>query len=866
VGRAQQLADLEELLTAAATGEQPADVQRHLRLRPGTHHIALTGPPGIGKSALAFEAVRRNRDKFLGGIIGISLQDGKTFGDALIEMMHHLHIAARNGATTDLSHRERLVLAALRSLASRELPCLILLDSFEEVTGRPELETWLHFLCALPPEVVALVTSRSNPETMIVLDGPHCRWYEYPVSKMTDAELLTLFTDLASASGLDQRIHLDDSRQQAILREICTLLDGYPLGAELIFGTARSIGGKVYTPEAASRSLEEVRDELRSTPLAGILAVLEVSYRRLSPPARLLLAYLAAFKLPFSREQIVMLVAPETLSAIPEPVRLVREQNHHNAYASGQEMILVPQNVEEVAPALLAENWRAARDELVQASFMQFDGRVYTIHPQVRYFAMAHLPIQERHRVHRVVASYYYNLPQPGPDEWFAAFEHLEYAGEPQDLQEAVRVAVRASWALDGRGHAPQLQAMLRRAGVHASRLGDRTGAGQIECCLGAILRHLGQYTEAEACLRSSLAFHREQNEREEAGWALYELAMLFREEGNFRQAGVYAQEALTLFREVGNPRGEAWMQMVVGEVSRGYGAYYEALGHFELALANFRNLNNKEGLASTLRDRGTVYEALGRYTRALNDDEEALRSFNELGLREGQAWVLADMSVVYTDQGKLDQAEKMCGEAIAIFREQGIRRGEGWALRAMGDIVRERHDLSSARQYYEGALALFTSLGDRVDQARVLNALGALAFESGEYLSAQGLYEQAQIIAQEQEARQIDGRAWRGLGDVARVLHRLADAERSYHRALTIAIELDTPAERCAVLRRLGLLRQFQQRYQEALDCWVQALALDQRLGHPARADMQARVETLVTEQHLEETYAALCNQHSLV
>src|SRR5581483_9861201 len=76
---------------------------------------------------------------------------------------------------------------------------------------------------------------------------------------------------------------------------------------------ARTIGGKVYTPEAATRSLEEVCEELRSSPLAGILAALEVSYRRLTPLARLLLSYLAAFKLPFSREQIMMLVGPETL-------------------------------------------------------------------------------------------------------------------------------------------------------------------------------------------------------------------------------------------------------------------------------------------------------------------------------------------------------------------------------------------------------------------------------------------------------------------------------------------------------------------------------------------------------------------------
>src|SRR5205085_11461234 len=126
-------------------------------------------------------------------------------------------------------------------------------------------------------------------------------------------------------------------------------------------------------------------------------------------------------------------------------------------------------------------------------------------------------------------------------------YEHLAGAGEAPDLQEAILVAVRASWALGGRGHAPAFVSMLRRAEDHALRLGDKTGEGQIQCCLGAILRSLGQYAVAIGCLTRSLALHREQNESEEAGWVLYELAMLFREEGQFQQAGLYAQEALHL-------------------------------------------------------------------------------------------------------------------------------------------------------------------------------------------------------------------------------------------------------------------------------------------------------------------------------
>jgi len=765
--------------------------------------------------------------------------------------------------TADPNQCERTVLNALRALANRDLPYLLLFDGFEEIQEHAEVGSWYRFICSLPEQVVVLLTSRSSPASMAALEGGMCRWYDYAVGKMTSTDLLKLFAELASESGIDERIHLADPNQQAILQEICDLLDGYPLGAQLIFGTSsRAIAGKVYRPEAATRSLEEVRDELREMPPEGMLAVLDIAYRRLSPPARLLLPYLAAFKLPFSREQIVMLVAPETRATIRAAVRLEQEHYLGELHSDGKELV---QGVLTGIPPELSMNWRAARDELVEASFIQFDGRVYTIHPQVRHFALAHLPLEERRRVHRVVATYYSSLPQPGPDEWFAAFEHLEDAGEPQDLQMAVHLAARASWALHTRGHASELRAMLRRAEAHALNLGDKTGEGQIQYCLGAILRRLGKFAEALGCLTRSLTLHREQNERDEMAWALYELAMLFREEGHYRQANQHAKEAIVLFREAGDIKGEAWMLTVQGEVSRGHGYYYDALGHFDRALASFHNFPGGEGYPWTLRDRGTVHEALGNYAEALADYEESLRLFNTLGSRFGQAWVYTDQSIVYIDQGKLDLAEHTCNEAISIFREQGVRRGEGWALLALGDVARKRHRLSDARSYYNESIAIFTNLGDRVDQARVFNALGAVSLGEGEYLEAKGHFEHAYAIAHEREALQLEGRALRGLGDMACAMRQFAEAEHFYNRAAAIATNLDTPAERCAVLDHQGELFCAQGQHREALDAWLRALALDRRHGHPERLALDDKIKRLVAEQDLEEVHAELRKQHGV-
>ncbi len=844
IGRKQELQDLDELL-AIANGAQAASPQGRFRVPPGTHHIAITGLPGIGKSALAFEAVRRNRDKFLGGIIGVSLQGEKSFSDALEEMIHRLHIPIKK-LSSDASVRARLVLSTFRSLANRELPCLLLLDSFEEINDRGELEQWLRFLGAMPQEVIVLVTSHVNPESMMVLGGQHCRWYEYRIGKMPEGDLLRLFTDLAASNGLDQQIHLDEPAQQAVLQEICTLLDGYPLGAELIFGTARSINNRVFTAEAASRSLEEIRDELYNTPLAGILAALEVAYQRLSSQARLLLAYLATFKLPFSRDQILMLVAPDALASTQNaPVRLLASQS------------------EEIVPAELAQNWRSARDELVRASFMQFDGRVYTIHPQIRHFALTQLPVEARRRVHRVVAAYYYNQRQPSVDEWFAAFDHLESAGEPQDLKEAIRVAVQASHALDGRGYAAQLQVILRRAGWYASRLGDKTDEGLVQGRLGVILRYLDQYTEAEACLRSSLNFHQQEQDIANETRTLYELAALLYEESNFIEAEAYAQEASSRFIGLGNAEGEAWAALVLGKILREQGKYSAAQTRIERALSIFRLHSHKEGWAWALYHRARLYEIQGQSISALSNYEEAQRLLAASGLRRGLAWATLRRCLVLVQRGKLEEAEKDGCDALALAREQETRRSEAWALYALGQVMLARQNNEQARAHFNTMFALCNEIGDRISMAYALLALGSLNMRERNFLDAKTSYEQAQTIGRSREAKYVEVCSLLGLGGVCQQMHQFSDAERYYSDACALARELPLPLEQVQALYQLGEVAVACERYSDALDWWMQALALD--VDNATLPNVRQRVESLVAAQHLEERYNALCTQYHM-
>jgi hypothetical protein len=87
----------------------------------------------------------------------------------------------------------------------------------------------------------------------------------------------------------------------------------------------------------------------------------------------------------------------------------------------------------------------------------------------------------------------------------------------------------------------------------------------------------------------------------------------------------------------------------------------------------------------------------------------------------------------------------------------------------------------------------------------------------------------------------------------------------RFYNEAATIVADLGTPAERGAILHRQGELYQNQGKYSEALSTLVKAYADDQRIGHPDRETLKAKIDTLVVRNELQEVYAELCEKYGI-
>ena len=210
---------------------------RALLADPYARLIALTGPPGVGKSRLAIEAAQRARAAFLDGVCYVSLATLASVEQWPAALAETLGLASANDP----------LVTVLNHLRDREM--LLLLDGFERVlpapavdeenTGAVAEESWggaLLDMLAAAPQIKVLIISRQplslREAYRFPLDGFVC-----PPPIPASASAADLETYDAARLFLHQARRVlpdftptpDDA---AAIADICRLVEGNPLALE----------------------------------------------------------------------------------------------------------------------------------------------------------------------------------------------------------------------------------------------------------------------------------------------------------------------------------------------------------------------------------------------------------------------------------------------------------------------------------------------------------------------------------------------------------------------------------------------------------------------------------------------------------
>jgi tetratricopeptide (TPR) repeat protein/transcriptional regulator with XRE-family HTH domain len=681
----------------------------------------VTGPPGVGKSALVIHWAHRARAGFPDGQLYVNLRgyhptQPMPAGDALTALLTGLGVAA-DEIPVDLAQRT----ARYRTeVADRRL--LLVLDN-------AATEEQVVPLLPGTASCRVLVTSRDSLPGLVAFYGSH-RIELSPLPPSDAAQFLRRF--------IGPRVDVAPDAA----RDLAQLCSGLPLALRIAAELA------VARPESPLDDLvTELRDRHsrlsmldRGAQPGGVGAVISWSLRRLAPEA------VRAFRLlglhpgsTFDAYAVAALCGVDPGTARETVGLLVRS---HLVLVAGRDRYDMHDLLRRYA-ASLADRGDDPADRPATAL-----RRLYDFHLAAAAAALDVLhPAESARRPAPPAGS-----PQLRFDDPDAARRWLDHErgllASAAAARDVAGWADRASWLsdalyryLDG-GHNADALRVHGNARDAAVLRADRAGETRALLGLGAAHLWRGELDEAAGCFRRSLQLCRDGDDGVWRARALNSLGVVERRLGRYDSAARVQQEAVALAVDNADVTGEARALNNLAVTEHLRGRSRAAADHLDDALALFSQAGDRTGQANALHNLGKVEMLRGRTAAAADRLGRALDLYRRLGNLRGEATTLDCLGVAHTTAGQTDRAADHFEASLAIFRRIGDPAGVASAYNGLGEVARARGRSDVAAVQH--AAALEAAGGSLEQQARAHRGLAIAGRARGDQVDAIEHYKRA--------------------------------------------------------------------------------------------------------------------------
>lgn len=679
---------------------QAALTQLLADLQPG-QVVTLCGPGGIGKSALAAEAVWQLApgsappSRFPDGIIFYSFYNQQQVALALE------HIARSFGEEIKPTPKA----AAQRALAGRCV--LLLLDGTEQADD-------LGLVVDIRDRCGVLVTSRQRKDQ---------------VDKRQDVAPLPI----ADAVALLQAWSGERAAPTSTFQRISELVGRLPLALRLVGrylneteeNAANYLTWLETTPLTA---LDQGKRSEQSVPL-----LLTRSLAQVSATARQVVDVVGLLALaPFDRETIAValeLSTPVVMQALGELVN----------YG----LLLRPVESYEVTHALIHTY---ARSQLTSTTDSKVIERlaahymaVVDAHPddfsrlnQLRPHVLMLLRIGSERTAWTTVSALvkaidkYLDLQGYWTERITTLHAGLAAAQALQNEQDEGNQLGRLGITYANLGHVEQAITYYAQAlNVHKA-IGYREREGVWLGNLGSAYRVLGQVEQAITYYEQALAIAQELGDRRREDVWLGNLGIVYDSLGQVEQAITYYEQALAIAQTIGDRRNEGNHLCNLGVVYHSLGQVEQAITYYEQALAIAKELGDRKAEGIELGNLGIIYADLGQVEQAITYYKQALAIAQTIGYREDEGNQLSNLGNLYYSLAQFEQAISYSQQALAIAKETGNPKVEGDALSNLGEVYRQLKQYQTSIDYLEQALVIVRKIRWRFREGEVLKSLGS--------------------------------------------------------------------------------------------------------------------------------------------
>jgi predicted ATPase len=665
--------------------------------------VTVQGPPGVGKTRLANEIMRRRAARGE-PVAYCDVTECATRADVIVRVAGALGVA-----TTAVGEQ----------LAAR--PLVLVIDNAEQVAAEVAacVEPWL----ASAPDLHVVVTTRIRLRAAgeVVFD----------VTPLDEAAASELFVERARAV----RRELGDRDHDAI-RELVRTLDGMPLAIELAAARAR-----IYEPAQLLAKLGKSVELLHAQSSRSLEAALELSYGLLSPVEQRALAQASVFRGGFTVEAAEAVLDVDGVADALEALvdhslvwtrrvgtrrrlglyLVVREfaaarlaeadavRARHAAYFSragaGWLADIIGPNGPDAATTIAAEaeNLLAVyRDSLAAR-----DGRALDV-------ALVLDPV----------------LVTRGPiDHDIAILEQAlaMFPDHPQRLTalESRANALRYARLADARAAYEQLEREARAAGSQHYVARALSGIG--------IVKFYYRDESGESEVLIALATQRTIGDRFGQSISLASLGHLALYRNDLAVAREHFGAALAICVELRDPRNEAFQQGNLGLVEQECGRLVVARTAFERAIDVFRTVGDRRGEAWALANLASVAQEQGQLDEARALSRDALARHEEVGNRRSLGMTIAQLARIEHWDANLERARELYQQALALLENAGSAPHHALIASGHAAVLADLGTIDAAQLAFARAADVLAAAADHTGLAALEVARGHLDLARGD-------------------------------------------------------------------------------------------------------------------------------------
>lgn len=713
----------------------------------GPRLVALWGAGGVGKTAIAAEAVRGLIESFADRIAWVSADGLESFSVTTL----------LDGIASQLGHADlRKLSLELKKGQVRDLvktaPTLIVLDNFEtiEASERARCVDWL----ANPAPCSALITTRD------VIEGAR----NIPVEVMRPEEANNLLNQLI-AQAHDTRAFTKLDRDLLI-----QTAEANPLVLQWIVGQID-----------LAQDPDEVLDDLRHGEGTAAERVFNRSFelKQLNNGARAVLLALSLFAPSAARK------------AVAEVGGLGKDSDKkkfRDAVKSLSALWLIRTTDESKRLAV-----EGLTRELTKAR-LDTDPRGKTFRPR---FVSRFLRYAEAHE----------QLTREDYDALELEKDNLITATDVASANEDWRSVVGLAYALAVPGEGMLSVRGYWDEELQIGRLALKTArSSQTEAEIAAwshnvamMYQSLGELEESQRLYYESLELAKKLGDRSGIATTLHQLAILAQDQGKLEEARSLYNESLEINKKLQNQSVIAKTLHQLANLALVQGELEEARRLYNESLEIKGKVGEQGGIAATLHQ-------LARLALDQDDLREARRLYNQsleidkkLGSRSGIASTLHELGRLAQVQDELQEARQLYDESLEICIKLGDRRGKAISLHQLGGLHFAEKDYDAADRLLEESLGMLRELGDRVNYAECLESIGKLRVAQGRLPAAEALFVEALTIAETLSIQFRIGSVKHSLGLLAEKQDDKQRAAQLLREALPIFEKLHSPSAKDA-------------------------------------------------------------------